>query len=129
VGDLFARLSNGDRNRSRWDVRELYYQLAKKNWEFNVGVKKIYWGVAESVHLVDVINLPVFFFFFCLIIVSGHYPAVRGVFCFSKVLIISTHSTKAILGPFSPGLRLGTACSSVFLISEPPICTTPTGSF
>ncbi len=56
VGDLFARLSSVDEKRSHWDVRELYYQLSKNNWEFSAGLKKIYWGVTESVHLVDVIN-------------------------------------------------------------------------
>ncbi len=45
-----------DDERTHWDVRELYYQKAKKNWEFNLGLKKVYWGVAESNHLVDIIN-------------------------------------------------------------------------
>ena len=55
-GHLFGRLNSGDQKRSHWDVRELYYQIAKKNWELSVGLKKVYWGVAESAHLVDVIN-------------------------------------------------------------------------
>ncbi|WP_159025617.1 hypothetical protein [Aquimarina sp. Aq78] len=45
-----------DNERTHWDIRELYYQKAKKNWEFNLGLKKVYWGVAESNHLVDIIN-------------------------------------------------------------------------
>lgn len=56
IGDLFGRLSTHDQNRSHWDIRELYYQIAKNDWEFSAGLKKIYWGVIESVHLVDVIN-------------------------------------------------------------------------
>lgn len=56
VGDLFGRLNTHDPNRNHWDIRELYYQVSKNNWEFSVGMKKIYWGVIESVHLVDVIN-------------------------------------------------------------------------
>ncbi|PKV52603.1 hypothetical protein ATE84_4723 [Aquimarina sp. MAR_2010_214] len=45
-----------DEERTHWDIRELYYQKAKNNWEFNLGLKKVYWGVAESNHLVDIIN-------------------------------------------------------------------------
>lgn len=30
--------------------------LSKNNWEVSIGLKKVYWGVAESNHLVDVIN-------------------------------------------------------------------------
>ncbi len=51
----FARLDRDD-SRTHWDVRELYFQKAKNNWELNVGLKKIYWGVTESNHLVDIIN-------------------------------------------------------------------------
>ncbi len=45
-----------DNQRTHWDIRELYYQKAKKNWELSLGLKKVYWGVAESNHLVDIIN-------------------------------------------------------------------------
>ena len=51
----FFRLDVDD-ERTHWDVRELYYQKAKNNWELSLGVKKIYWGVTESNHLVDIIN-------------------------------------------------------------------------
>lgn len=51
----FFRLDR-DEKRTHWDVRELYYQKAKGKWELSVGAKKVYWGVAESNHLVDVIN-------------------------------------------------------------------------
>ncbi|OUR96107.1 hypothetical protein A9Q86_16265 [Flavobacteriales bacterium 33_180_T64] len=51
----FFRLDQDD-NRTHWDIRELYYQKAKGNWEFSAGLKKIYWGVTESNHLVDIIN-------------------------------------------------------------------------
>ncbi len=56
VADVFGRLSSGDSQRSHWDIRELYYQISKGNWEISAGLKKVYWGVTESVHLVDVIN-------------------------------------------------------------------------
>lgn len=45
-----------DPERTHWDIRELYYQKSKKNWEISVGLKKVYWGVTESNHLVDIIN-------------------------------------------------------------------------
>ncbi|GAB1855304.1 hypothetical protein MHTCC0001_01370 [Flavobacteriaceae bacterium MHTCC 0001] len=45
-----------DESRTHWDIRELYYQKAKDNWELNIGLKKVYWGVIESNHLVDIIN-------------------------------------------------------------------------
>lgn len=51
----FLRVDRDD-ERTHWDIRELYYQKAKDNWEFSIGLKKIYWGVAESNHLVDIIN-------------------------------------------------------------------------
>lgn len=51
----FFRLDRDD-FRTHGDIRELYYQRAKDNWEFNIGLKKIFWGVAESNHLVDIIN-------------------------------------------------------------------------
>ncbi len=51
----FFRLDVDD-ERTHWDLRELYYQKAKSNWEFSLGLKKVYWGVAESNHLVDIIN-------------------------------------------------------------------------
>lgn len=45
-----------DNKRTHWDIRELYYQKVKDNWELSVGLKKVYWGVTESNHLVDIIN-------------------------------------------------------------------------
>lgn len=45
-----------DNERTHWDIRELYYQKAQGNWELSLGLKKVYWGVAESNHLVDIIN-------------------------------------------------------------------------
>ena len=45
-----------DENRRYWDLREFYYQKAKNNWELSVGVKRIFWGVSEASHLIDVIN-------------------------------------------------------------------------
>lgn len=51
----FARL-DVDGNRSHWDIRELYWQWVNNDWELSLGAKKIFWGVTESAHLVDIIN-------------------------------------------------------------------------
>ena len=53
---LFGRLDQHDQNRTHADVRELYYQKARGAWELSLGWKKVFWGVTESSHLVDVIN-------------------------------------------------------------------------
>lgn len=45
-----------DPDRTHLDVRELYYRRARNNWEISIGAKKIFWGVTESNHLVDIIN-------------------------------------------------------------------------
>ena len=52
----FARLDQFDNQRTHADIRELYWQRISKKWEFSVGIKKIFWGVTESNHLVDIIN-------------------------------------------------------------------------
>lgn len=54
--NLFARVDQYDDNRTHADVRELYYQYVASKWELSVGVKKVYWGVIEAIHLVDIIN-------------------------------------------------------------------------
>lgn len=52
----FARLDQHDDRRTHWDIREFYWQILRDDWEFSLGFKKIFWGVSESVHLVDIIN-------------------------------------------------------------------------
>lgn len=52
----FARLDQKDERRTHVDVRELSYIYAAQAWEARVGIRKLFWGVAESNHLVDVIN-------------------------------------------------------------------------
>jgi len=51
----FIRIDRDDK-RTHGDIREFYYQKAKGKYEVSVGLKKIYWGVTESNHLVDIIN-------------------------------------------------------------------------
>ena len=52
----FARWDQGDPRRTHLDVREFTYIKAARNWELRAGVRKVFWGVAESNHLVDIIN-------------------------------------------------------------------------
>lgn len=52
----FARWDQGDPSRTHFDLREFSYIKSASSWELRAGVRKVYWGVAESNHLVDVIN-------------------------------------------------------------------------
>ena len=52
----FLRLDSADDRRSHFDVRELLYQRVFDEAELRVGIGRVFWGVTESYHLVDVIN-------------------------------------------------------------------------
>ncbi|VAW70074.1 FIG01201466: hypothetical protein [hydrothermal vent metagenome] len=52
----FIRIDQYDNERSHGDIRELSYEQVFSSWELRVGISKIFWGVTESQHLVDVIN-------------------------------------------------------------------------
>ena len=52
----FARIDSLDSERSHLDIRELFWQYASDKWELRAGINKVYWGVTESQHLVDIIN-------------------------------------------------------------------------
>ncbi|MBM41176.1 MAG: hypothetical protein CL483_04525 [Acidobacteria bacterium] len=52
----FFRWDQQDSNRSHWDFRELTWQYFSDSWEISIGARKIFWGVTESKHLVDVVN-------------------------------------------------------------------------
>ena len=51
-----ARYDENDDERNLIDVTELSWLYAKNDWEFKAGISKVFWGVAETQHLVDVIN-------------------------------------------------------------------------
>lgn len=53
---LFGRVDRHDDERSHWDVRELQWIYAGEGWETRLGIGKVYWGVTEAMHLVDIIN-------------------------------------------------------------------------
>lgn len=52
----FVRWDQQDDERSHGDLRELYWSYLDGAWTTLVGINKVFWGVTESVHLVDVIN-------------------------------------------------------------------------
>ncbi len=52
----FVRYDQHDDERTHADVRELLISYASGDWEWRVGVGKVFWGVTESQHLVDIIN-------------------------------------------------------------------------
>jgi hypothetical protein len=52
----YARLDSEDEERSHADIRELSWMTYGDDWELTAGLSKVYWGVAESQHLVDIIN-------------------------------------------------------------------------
>lgn len=52
----FYRYDADDSERTHVDVREAYWLYLGEQWEFLMGANKVFWGVAESRHLVDIIN-------------------------------------------------------------------------
>lgn len=52
----FVRWDENDDERSHIDLREAYWAYEGDGVELLVGVNKVFWGVTESVHLVDIIN-------------------------------------------------------------------------
>jgi len=53
---LFGRLDARDDRRTHFDVRELQWTHVGDGWETLVGIGKVYWGVTEAWHLVDIVN-------------------------------------------------------------------------
>ena len=52
----FFRLDSVDEERTHFDIRELNYLWLTDHWELRIGVGKVFWGVTEFFHLVDIIN-------------------------------------------------------------------------
>lgn len=52
----YLRWDQQDTERNLVDLRQAYWLRVGDGWEFKAGVDKIFWGVTESIHLVDVIN-------------------------------------------------------------------------
>ena len=56
----FFRYDAGDPSRTHVDLREAYLLLfggvANSEWELRLGVDRVFWGVTESRHLVNIVN-------------------------------------------------------------------------
>ena len=56
----FFRYDGGDSRRTHFDVREAYLlllgEIGDGEWELRLGADRVFWGVAESRHLVDIVN-------------------------------------------------------------------------
>ena len=52
----YVRLDSADDARTHGDIREFSWMTYGDDWELTAGISKVYWGVTESQHLVDIIN-------------------------------------------------------------------------
>jgi len=52
----FYRLDQHDSERTHFDLREFIWRLSKRDYDLKIGIGKVFWGVTESQHLVDIIN-------------------------------------------------------------------------
>lgn len=52
----FFRIDEGDPNRTHADLRTCNLLYLGDQWQVVVGLDKVFWGVTEFVHLVDIIN-------------------------------------------------------------------------
>ena len=56
VLEPFARFDAADDRRTHFDLRALAWEGGIGAWEVTAGVGRVFWGVTESQHLVDVVN-------------------------------------------------------------------------
>lgn len=52
----FFRIDQHDDERTHFDIRELYWEKSVPKYDLRLGIRKVFWGVTESQHLVDIIN-------------------------------------------------------------------------
>src|SRR3989344_5409925 len=52
----FVRANQHDSGRSHADIRELTWLKVGEDYEWRLGIRKVFWGVTESQHLVDIVN-------------------------------------------------------------------------
>ncbi len=52
----FYRLDSADSERTHFDIRELTFLWLEEDFELRLGVRKVFWGATEILHLVDIIN-------------------------------------------------------------------------
>jgi hypothetical protein len=57
VAELFGRWDSADDKRTHADIRELYWRgTFRRDLDLYIGFRRVFWGVTETVHLVDIIN-------------------------------------------------------------------------
>ena len=57
VAELFGRWDSGDDERTHADIRELYWRgTFRRDFDLYAGFRRVFWGVTETVHLVDIVN-------------------------------------------------------------------------
>lgn len=52
----FLKADQHDDRRSHADLRELYWRRQGDDWSLVAGMNKVFWGVAEARHVVDIVN-------------------------------------------------------------------------
>ncbi len=56
----FFRYDHSDPSRTHFDLREAYLllfgEIGGSGWELRIGADRVFWGVTESQHLVDIVN-------------------------------------------------------------------------
>ena len=52
----FGRFDSEDDRRTHADLREAHWGYEGDGWDLRLGISKVFWGVTESLHLIDVIN-------------------------------------------------------------------------
>lgn len=53
---LRGRVDSDDGERSKWELDELYWRYQWRRASISVGVDRVFWGVTEALHLVDIVN-------------------------------------------------------------------------
>ena len=52
----FYRFDSADDERTHFDLREFTFLWLKNDFELRLGAGKVFWGVTEVVHLIDIVN-------------------------------------------------------------------------
>ncbi|MEO0368320.1 MAG: hypothetical protein AAF197_05975, partial [Pseudomonadota bacterium] len=56
VIEPFARIDSEDDERSHTDLRQFLWTAYRGDFEFSAGLGRVFWGVTETQHLVDIVN-------------------------------------------------------------------------
>lgn len=52
----FLRVDSADSHRTHADLREFFFTSVGDDWDLHIGAKRVFWGVTEFHHLVDIVN-------------------------------------------------------------------------